>query len=107
MHNLSRSSGSSHAQQTSPPQSPIPATQSPINTCKLVHVLEREGVHELLVVLLEQAGCRDVLPDQRGGGLCVAVGIDVHAKKNHQELGVKARLAPDTAPNIRVCRAGG
>lgn len=76
-------------------QSLTPAAQkNPTNTCKLVHVPEREGVDELLVVLLDQAGCRDVLPDQGGGGLCVAIGIDVHAAKNTAGAGGSSLTAP-------------
>lgn len=64
---------------------PLMAIPPYTNTCKLVHVLERQGVHELLVGLLEQAGCGYVLSDQRGCSFCVAIGIDVHAIKKHNK----------------------
>lgn len=77
------------------------------NTCKLVHVLEWQGVHELLVGLLEQAGCGYVLSDQRGCSFCVAIGIDVHAmKRNTQETGFKkAAFVLMPGSEILACRA--
>lgn len=59
------------------------------NTCKLVHVLEWQGVHELLVSLLEQACCGYMLSDQRGCSFCVAIGIDMHAMTTHKKLVLK------------------